>query len=192
MLGHQMDHIALPLDASPAGDHAGREDQASLLFEEGRPDDEICDVGFVLDGDEHDAFGRTRLLPHEHQPRNRHPLAVADPLKSLASHYPPGVEILPEEGDRMPAQRETLGSIIFHNLPALGHGRQTNVRLDGFRSEVPVAFVSRGEKRQRYVAEALDLPQRVAAVQSDGTEGIGFRQALESGHRYAGPPPDIV
>jgi hypothetical protein len=57
MVRDEMDHFALALDAALHGDHAGREDDARLAFVERLPDHQVGDPGFVLDGDEHDAFG---------------------------------------------------------------------------------------------------------------------------------------
>ncbi|MDF2813013.1 MAG: hypothetical protein K0S56_4044 [Microvirga sp.] len=153
-----MDHVTLTLNPASASNHAGRQDQASLLLEEGRPDDEVRNVGFVLDGHEHDPFGRPRLLPHEHQPRDRHPLTVTYRLEPLAAHYSSRIEVLSEKSNRMLAKCETFGAIILHNLPPLRHRREQDFRLDGFRPQAVVAVISRGEKRQGPVTEAFDLP----------------------------------
>ena len=54
--------------------HAGGQDDAAILLEHLRPDDEVGDAGLVLDGDEHDALGRSRLIferrPYHQLPQN--------------------------------------------------------------------------------------------------------------------------
>ena len=150
MFAHQVDHVAFPLDAPATGEHAGRQDQAALLLEERRPDDEIGDVGLVLDGDEHDALGRTRFLPHQHEARHRHPLAVARRLQGLARAVFVSLELRPQESHGMPAQGETLRSIILHDFTTLGHGRERERPA----RPIPGAAVARDRPRRRKAAAA--------------------------------------
>ena len=65
MIGHEMDDVALALDAALHGDHAGRENDATLAFIKRRPDHQVGDAGLVLDGDKHDALRRPWLLTHQ-------------------------------------------------------------------------------------------------------------------------------
>jgi hypothetical protein len=50
MVGHEMDNLALALDATLHGDHAGRQDDAPLAFVQGWPDHQVGDAGLVVDG----------------------------------------------------------------------------------------------------------------------------------------------
>jgi hypothetical protein len=71
MVCDEMDDFALALDAALHSDHARRQDNAPLAFIEGRPDHQVGDAGLVLDGDEHDALGGSRLLTHRDQAGGR-------------------------------------------------------------------------------------------------------------------------
>lgn len=51
MPGDEMHHLAFPLDPALHADHAGGQDDATLPLEHLRPDHEIGDAGFILDGD---------------------------------------------------------------------------------------------------------------------------------------------
>jgi hypothetical protein len=72
-----VDHLALPLDASAHSDHAGAHHDAAKLLEYLRPDYQVGDPGLVLQGDEHHAFGATGPLPHKHKACRLKPTPVA-------------------------------------------------------------------------------------------------------------------
>jgi hypothetical protein len=74
----EMDDFALALDAALHGDHAGGEDDAAPALVERRPDHQVGDAGLVLDGDEHDALGGSRLLAHQHQTGGGQPFVVLE------------------------------------------------------------------------------------------------------------------
>jgi hypothetical protein len=57
VLGDDVDHPPLPLHLAATPDHVRRENEPALPLEQGRPDDEIRDVGLVFEGDEQDALG---------------------------------------------------------------------------------------------------------------------------------------
>src|SRR3546814_19524444 len=83
-LRHEMHHFALALNASAHGEHAGRQDDAPILFEDLRPDDEIGDAGFVFAGDEHHALGAAGPMSDQHDTGGIPPAAVADFPRLLA------------------------------------------------------------------------------------------------------------
>lgn len=67
LLGDEMDDVALPLDAAVDRHHARFENDTTPLLEQRGPDHDVGRAGLVLDGDEHDALGRARLLAHKHE-----------------------------------------------------------------------------------------------------------------------------
>ena len=87
----------------------------------------------------------------------------------------------------MRPQREPQGVVVLHNLLAFRHGRK-----DGFRL-VPLAALARGleQRQRRSLGEGADLPQRLATIESHGTEGVGGGQGLDGGDRYPGAPANV-
>jgi hypothetical protein len=85
--------------------HSSGEDYPSLLFIEGRPDDQVGDASLVFDGDEHHAFRRAGHLPHEHEAGGLEPAPVAGLHRLGAGDDAPAAQVLPEERDGMAAQR---------------------------------------------------------------------------------------
>ena len=65
----EVDHLALSLDASAHGDHAGAHHDAAKLLEHLRPDHQVGDAGLVLQGDEHHALGAAGPLPNKDEAR---------------------------------------------------------------------------------------------------------------------------
>ena len=65
----EVDHLALSLDASAHGDHAGAHHDAAEFLEHLRPDHQVGDPGLVLQGDEHHALGAAGPLPNEDEAR---------------------------------------------------------------------------------------------------------------------------
>lgn len=78
-MGDEVDDLALALDAAMDREHAGAEDHPSLLLEHVRPDDDIGAAGLVLDGDEQDALGGARHLPHQHETGGPEPASIPGP-----------------------------------------------------------------------------------------------------------------
>jgi hypothetical protein len=79
VMGDEVNDLALALNTTADGKHAGGEDHATILFEHLGLDGEIGDAGLVLQGDEHHALGRARLLPDENKAGGLKPASVAGP-----------------------------------------------------------------------------------------------------------------
>src|SRR4051812_37125573 len=99
-----MHDLAFSLDTTMDRHHSGGEDDAALFFVEAGPDYQIGDAGFVLDGNEQDAFGRARLLPHQHQPGGLQPTAVTCLHRLGTSDKALTSQFRAEEADGMAAQ----------------------------------------------------------------------------------------
>ena len=54
-------------EIATAAEHAGTQNNAAVLCEDRRPDNEVRCRCFILKRDEHHAFGRSRHLPDEHK-----------------------------------------------------------------------------------------------------------------------------
>jgi hypothetical protein len=80
-------HVALDLagDAEQAGAH----DDAAMGFEDPRPDHEVGDAEFVLQGDEDHARSGARSLAHQHQPRHLQEVAGLGLEQSLRIGHAP-------------------------------------------------------------------------------------------------------
>ena len=105
-LCHDMNDIALALHAATAGEHAGGENNAALPVEQARPDDEVGDAGFVLEGDEDDARRRAGTLAYQHQAGNGETLAIACRQEIATGDDPLLRQIATKESHRMLAQRQ--------------------------------------------------------------------------------------
>ena len=71
VLGNHVDDLTLPLHPASTPDHIRRENDPALPFEQGRPNDQVRNVRFVLERDEQDPIGRARPLADKHEPRDR-------------------------------------------------------------------------------------------------------------------------
>ena len=81
--GDDMDHAVfrILLDDAVHRHQPRAHDDLALLVEHVGPDDEVGDPGLVLERDEAHALGAARPLADQHQPGDRHALAVADDLQ---------------------------------------------------------------------------------------------------------------
>src|SRR5450631_3393967 len=118
---NEMNDFALALDAAMDRHQASRKDHPALSFIEFWPDHEICDAGLVLDGDENDAFRRTRHLPHEHEASGFKPAAVAGLHSVGASDHALAAQVVTQEGDRVAAQSQPHMTIVLDHFAAGGH-----------------------------------------------------------------------
>jgi hypothetical protein len=76
-MGNKMHDVALALNGSIDRQHAGRENDPPLRLKDPWPDDEIGNAALILNGDEHDALGGPRHLPHQYKSGTLQPSAVA-------------------------------------------------------------------------------------------------------------------
>lgn len=97
--------------APPDCDHRGSEHDAALIFKEARPDDNIGNACFILDGHEHDTLGASRLLADGNKTRGNQPATVA------------------QEADRMGSQSHARMSVILDDIGALRHLPKRRIRL---------------------------------------------------------------
>jgi len=65
-LGNDVDHFPFPLDLAANAHHRSAKHDAAVLLEDIGPDNEIGDIGLVLERDEHDALGGTGVLADFH------------------------------------------------------------------------------------------------------------------------------
>ena len=92
-----MDNLTLALDPAANRHHAGGKDYTALFLEERRPDDEIGDAALVFDCDEHDAFRRSRHLPHQHDAGRLKPAAIRGLHRLRAGDNTLATQIFAEE-----------------------------------------------------------------------------------------------
>ena len=108
MLGDDVDDAAFTLNLAAAGQHLRAENGPAMFLKERGPDNQIGDIAFVFERDEHDALGRTRTLTHHHEAGNGHALTVLHVLQGCAWHDAHIVEPVTQKGDRMGPQREPM------------------------------------------------------------------------------------
>jgi hypothetical protein len=104
-VGDEMHNIAFTLDASVDANHSGGQNDAPISLEHLYPHHQIGDAGFVLDRDEHDAFGGAGPLSDEDQAGYLRPCSVARLHRFSAAHDASAMKIRAKEGDRMTAER---------------------------------------------------------------------------------------
>ena len=76
-----MDDLRIALHMALDRQQPGLHDGLAVVRHHLGPDDKIGDAGFVLDGDEADAFGTARPLPDQDQARKLDRLPVAAALE---------------------------------------------------------------------------------------------------------------
>src|SRR3546814_11052305 len=96
-------------------------DRAAVRLENLGPDDEIRDMGLVLERDEHDALGRSRLLAHEHDAGAIDPAPVIHALQFLAADHLPRAQLVAKAGARAGAQRQARRTLILDHPSAFAH-----------------------------------------------------------------------
>src|SRR5690606_36529634 len=64
-VANNMDDVAFLLQFSAYRDHRGGHDLAAVNLEAIRPENSLCDAGFIFDCHEQYTFCRTGALPHE-------------------------------------------------------------------------------------------------------------------------------
>ena len=191
VLGDDVDDFAFPLHLAPASDHARREDEAALPFEQGRPDDQVRDLGLVFKRDEQHAVGRARPLPHEHEPGDRHAAAVPDLPRLDGRHEAARCKVSPQKRDGMRAQRQPAAAIVLDDFPAGRHRRERDAGFINFRPQHPRRCIRRGEQRQRLAGKRPHLPKRLPPAEPERAESIGLGQALQSRNRHARTAPQV-
>lgn len=66
LVADEVHHLPFPRDASADAEHGRRKMHAPEFLEDLDPDDDVC-RRLILHGEEHEAFGRARPLPDQHQ-----------------------------------------------------------------------------------------------------------------------------
>ena len=118
---------------------------ATVPGEHLRPDDNVGNVGLVLERHEDDAFG-ARHLARQDKASNGDPAVLRHSLAAVIhiAHDAEPREAIAEEGDGMLLQRQAGRQVVLRHVLAERHGGQCNLRL----REKLVAHV-RGEQGQR-------------------------------------------
>src|SRR3546814_20337555 len=79
-----MDDLTFALDLAINAEQPRTHDDAAVFLEHSRPDDQIGDACLVLDGDEHDAFRRSRPLTDEDEPGEPDLEAITNSMERVA------------------------------------------------------------------------------------------------------------
>src|SRR3546814_12912234 len=82
-----MDDLTFALDLAINAEQPRTHDDAAVFLEHSRPDDQIGDACLVLDGDEHDAFRRSRPLTDEDEPGEPDIAAIANSIERVAGNH---------------------------------------------------------------------------------------------------------
>ncbi len=117
-------------DCTTAGDRdiARAQHHRAHALEHLRPDDDIGDRAFVLDGHEHHALGRARPLPAGDQAGNAHALAGGDASATpRCARCSARGKIGAQELRRMRAQRQPQEAVVVDHFLAQRHGGQMHV-----------------------------------------------------------------
>jgi len=91
----QMHYLPFALHAAMDRHHAGGENDPAPLLIEFWTDHQIGYTGFVLDGDEHGALRRARLLPHQDDTGGLQSLTILRLHRLRAGHDFPAAKFIP-------------------------------------------------------------------------------------------------
>ncbi len=120
-MGNEVYNLAFALNPAINAEHAGAEDRAAIVFEGLGPDNQIGYARFVLDGDEHHAFGRARPLSDKHHAGRLQPSAITRPHRLPAGDDTALRQIRAQERERMVAQRQPDMPIVLNHFAARSH-----------------------------------------------------------------------
>ena len=188
----QVDHLALTLDLAAHAYHRCAEHRPPVRLEHLGPDDEIGDVGLVLERDEHHTLGRTRLLADEHDSGEFDVAPVPDGLQRLAGDHPPRRQLVAQERKRMGAQAQARGAIILDHLGTVTHWRQDHLRLDRFLPQLAIVRVGRRKQGKGSIAEPFDVPQSLPSTRADRPEPVRVADPVERPAPDAGTTLDLL
>ena len=204
-----MHHEPGALHGAAHRQEARRHHRAAVLREDFRPDDDVGDVGLVLERHEDDAVGGARLLADEHEPGDGDHLVLAQAFVAQLRIAPRAKarEAVAEEADGVRLERQAGRQIILRHVLAECHRRQRDLGL----GEKLAAEMRREEREEARVGRRLLLllfrrfldfpdrrplhsdgveparrPQRGAAVEPDRAERVGLGEALDGKARDAG------
>ena len=174
--GDDVDHLAFPLEAAGHAKHASPQHDAAEPVENLRPDHEIGDAGFILDGDEDHPLGRARTLAHQNKARRLHPAAIgagdgipARNETSLAQVFPQGRRA---DGRAASARHDRNPLHHLAARPSSGAAQSPARHCSGKSGGLP--FGCGGKERQRLIPQPLQRPERCASRKTEvRLEGIG-------------------
>ena len=139
-----MDDKSRPLQAAADGEETRRHHRSAVFFKGLWPDDDVGDVGLVLDRHEDNAFCRSRPLPDQHEAGDGDHRVLADLIAAklgIALGAERG-EAFAEKTHRMLFQRQPGRHVIFHDVLAERHCRK---RDRGFGKQ----FVAQMRRQER-------------------------------------------
>ena len=84
-------------------------------------------------------------------------------------------QFLPEEGNRMLPKRQPFRPVVLHDLPALGHGRELDLRFIAFRPDLAVPLIGCCKEGKGFIRKASDRPESIAPTDLDRSVGIRVR-----------------
>src|SRR3546814_13414898 len=114
-----MDDLTFALDLAINAEQPRTHDDAAVFLEHSRPDDQIGDACLVLDGDENDAFRRSRPLTDEDEPGEQYIAAIANYIESVAGNHLEGGKLAPQKRTRKLRQGQHDKARLLHDPPTL-------------------------------------------------------------------------
>ena len=136
-LGDHMHHRARALDLTRADDGGGVANDGAELLVDLRPDHEVGDTAFILDGDEDHAGGGAGALAHEHQSGNGDAAFVGGGVligERAIWGDAERVQLFAHETQWMGPEREPRGGIILGDFSIGRWAGDTRARSRAARS----------------------------------------------------------
>src|ERR1700722_179802 len=124
-----MNYLPLPLDMARGFHQHGMTCGLAIPLENGRANDQVCDSGFIFESYKDDARCGARPLPNENQARDLDNATCGSVIQFLRSNDLHAGKITPDEGDRMPFERQSNCLIVRSYLLPLRHRRQRYGRI---------------------------------------------------------------
>src|SRR3546814_18084437 len=108
-----MDDLTFAMDLAINAEQPRTHDDAAVFLEHSRPDDQIGDACLVLDGDEHDAFRRSRPLTDEDEPGEPDIAAIANSIERVAGNHLAGGKLAPQRSEEHTSELQSLMRISY-------------------------------------------------------------------------------
>ena len=162
MLGPDVDDGVDVLERSFDHQEAGIRHERAVSPVQLRVDDGVEDASFVFNGEEDEAVGRAGPLPRDDEGGNAGLYSVADYAVLVGAGNVHLVEPLAAVRHGVTAHRDTRSGVVGYHLFLRVHGLQG-------RSLVFV-LIQGLEERSGLASGSLNLPERIAAMQSFSDE----------------------
>lgn len=165
----EVDDFALAADLAVDAEQAGADDFAALAFHELGADDDVGEAGFVLEGDEHRAFGGAGALAAGDDAGGADELAVGAVGDLPGGDEAHGGEAFAQQGEWVAAEGETEAGVVVADVAGFaGIG------------ELGGGLMHRGVLQHAFgQATGGGLPECLASVASEALQGAGGSEAFE-------------